>query len=192
MKTKNLLLAAALFVCAFSLQSQQYNADTEKTSVKWTGEKVTGEHFGYVDLKSGTFIVKNNKIVSGEFVINLVSITNEDIESDEYNKKLVGHLKSDDFFSVEKYPTSTLVVKESTPFKDGKTTVKGDLTIKGITKPISFDAKKLSDSKYEAKIVIDRTKYNVKYGSGKFFDNLGDKMIYDDFTLDIVLIAEKK
>ena len=116
------------------------------------------------------------------------SITCEDMEG-EWMEKLVGHLKSDDFFGVATYPEATLVVKESTKIVNGKTTVKADLTIKGITHPVTFEASQSSNT-FSAVITVDRTLYNVRYGSGKFFDNLGDKTIYDDFTLDVTLTAK--
>ena len=110
------------------------------------------------------------------------------------NDKLVGHLKSDDFFGVETHPTATFVLKSAEKKSGNEYTVKGDLTIKGITKSIEFPATvKVSGNTLEAsaEVVIDRSKFDVKYGSGSFFDGLGDKMIYDDFTLDISLVATK-
>jgi len=117
------------------------------------------------------------------------SLVNKDLEDAEWNGKLIGHLKSDDFFSVANYPVATLVITESTPFKDGVSDVKGNLTIKGITHPISFKTKK-SEGAYLATLTVERTKYEVRYGSGKFFDNLGDNMIYDDFILDVKIVVE--
>jgi polyisoprenoid-binding protein YceI len=115
------------------------------------------------------------------------------ITSFENLYKLVGHLKSDDFFGVEKFPTSKLVITESTPFDKGTATVKGTLTIKGVTNPVEFKAayqKKDDGTWFFANIVIDRTKYNVRYGSGSFFDNLGDKTIYDEFKLKVSLVVK--
>ena len=113
----------------------------------------------------------------------------KDLEDAEWNGKLVGHLRSDDFFSVDKFPIATLTITESTTFNNGEAQVKGNLTIKGITHPTSFKVKK-TDKGYMATVTVDRTKYNVKYGSGKFFDNLGDNMIYDEFTLDVKIVVE--
>jgi polyisoprenoid-binding protein YceI len=111
----------------------------------------------------------------------------KDLEAGEWHDKLVGHLKSDDFFGVEKFPTSELIITESAPFKNNEATVTGKLTIKGITHPVTFKAVKVGTG-YTALITVDRTKYDIKYGSGKFFDSLGDKMIYDEFTLDVKLV----
>jgi polyisoprenoid-binding protein YceI len=110
------------------------------------------------------------------------------------NANLITHLKSDDFFGVEKFPTSKLVVTGSEPFDKGSATVKGNLTIKGITQPIEFKAtiKKDTDGMwFYSVITVDRTKYNVRYGSGSFFENLGDKTIYDEFKLKVALFVKK-
>lgn len=186
---KRLSFLLAILLLGFTAVAQEMTVNVSKSEVKWTGEKVSGEHWGYINLKSGSFVLNNGKIESGKFVMDMTSIVNEDLESPEWNQKLVGHLKSDDFFSVDKYPVSTLVIKESSDFKDGVAEISADLTIKGITNPISFKAKKEAGY-YTATIKVDRTKYDVKYGSGKFFDNLGDNMIYDDFTLDVKIVTE--
>jgi polyisoprenoid-binding protein YceI len=184
MKTMKSIFAIAMIFATVGLFAQELTVDTKKSTLKWHGEKVTGEHFGNIDLSEGKLVWKNNKIVSGEMVIDMTSITNTDIEDEGYNAKLVGHLKSDDFFGVEKYPTAKLDIKGSDAFKDNKAKVKGELTIKGITHPIEFEAQKENDW-FMAEIVVDRSKYDVRYGSGSFFDNLGDKTIYDDFTLTV-------
>ena len=186
---KNLgLLIGTMLISIFAF-AQDVSVNTELSELKWTGKKVTGEHWGYIQLKDASLSVKNNKIESGVFKIDMKSIDNQDLEKEKPNAQLVGHLKSDDFFSVDKYPVSTLKIKESTPFKNGFAEIKADLTIKGITHPISFKAEQLVNG-YKADITVDRTKYNVRYGSGKFFDNLGDNMIYDDFTLNVEIITE--
>jgi polyisoprenoid-binding protein YceI len=155
--------------------------------LQWTGKKVTGEHSGYINLKEAKLKMKDDKIVNGKFVIDMASITNTDLTDAEYNQKLVGHLKSDDFFGVAKFPTAELVITESSAIANNQMTVKGNLTIKGITKPIEFTATKM-DNSLSAKIIIDRAKYDVRYGSGSFFDGLGDKMIYDDFEIIATLV----
>lgn len=174
-----------------------YRPDLEKSTLGWHAKKVTGEHMGNVKIKSGSIVVDHHAPSRGEFVIDMTSISCTDIKDAGYNAKLVGHLKSDDFFSVSKYPEATLKIKSFSPIAGAKTgnanyTVKGDLTIKGITKEISFPATmNVSDRIITAKaeIKIDRTQFDVRYGSGKFFDNLGDKMIYDEFTLSVDLTA---
>ena len=163
----------------------QFDVTTENSHLHWKGKKVTGEHYGSINIESGSLTFEDGKLVSGKFSVDMTSINVEDIEDEENNAKLTGHLKSDDFFDVENHNKATLVVKEV----DGKT-VKADLTIKGITNEVKFP---ITVDEKEDKVVVkgnfdvDRTLYNVKYGSGKFFDNLGDKMIYDNFNLDFKL-----
>jgi polyisoprenoid-binding protein YceI len=164
------------------------NADTTKSTLAWLGEKVTGQHNGTIKLQSGSLIWKDNRIVSGEFLINMASITDAD-----NNKMLLGHLKSDDFFGVTKYPVAKLVITGSTPFDKGTGVVTGTLTIKDITNPIEFKAsqqKKDDGTWFYANITVDRTKYNIRYGSGSFFDNLGDKTIYDEFKVKANLLVK--
>lgn len=187
---KRTLFFIALSVLAVNGFSQdKYSADLEKTKLSWLGEKVTGEHEGSVNLKSGSLLMKDNQIVSGEFVIDMNSI--KDIDA---NARLEGHLKSDDFFGTEKFPTATLALTGSTSFAKGTAVVKGNLTIKGTTLPIEFKAARQTKEDGEwffANIVIDRTKYNIRYGSGTFFDNLGDKTIFDEFKIKVTLLVKK-
>lgn len=186
---RNLILLAIIFFIGATLTAQSYSVDTKLSTLKWTGKKVAGEHYGTIALKSGSFEIKSDKIVSGTFIIDMNSIINSDLESEEYNAKLVGHLKSDDFFGVKTYPTAKLEITGSTPFKNGEAKVNGKLTIKNITMPTEFSVKK--DGKtYNATITVDRTKYNIRYGSGSFFDSLGDNMIYDDFTLEVKIVTK--
>jgi polyisoprenoid-binding protein YceI len=181
------IFSIALFGLFFGVASGQpkMNADTAKTKLNWLGEKVTGQHTGTIKLQSGWLTFADNKIVSGEFLIDMATL-----KDGEGNTRLEGHLKSDDFFSVTKFPVSKLVLKGSESFEKGSAVVKGDLTIKGVTNPIEFKAamqKKDDGTWFYANIVIDRTKYSIKYGSGSFFDNLGDKTIYDEFKLKVAL-----
>lgn len=184
-KIKTILVIAIMLFSVIGF-TQSYSVDVNASSLKWHGKKVTGEHFGTIQLKSGSFELNDDKIGSGSFIIDMSSIANTDIEDADYKAKLEGHLKSDDFFGIEKFPTATLDIKGSSNFKDGVASVKGKLTIKGISQPIDFKVMK-EGNKYTAELVVDRSKFDVKYGSGSFFDGLGDKMIYDDFTLTVVL-----
>lgn len=187
---KNLNLTLVLVMIAFATSAQTYKVNPSESSINWTGKKVTGEHIGTIKLKSGAFELKNDKFIEGNFIIDMNSITNTDLTG-EWNDKLIGHLKSDDFFSVEKYPEASLQITESGEFVNGLSKVKGNLSIKGITNPIDFEVSH-SDDKFSATITVDRTLYNIRYGSGKFFDNLGDKTIYDDFILEVKLVATSK
>ncbi len=180
------LVALLLLAVSAATFAQKKEVNKTASEVKWTGKKIGGSHNGAIELKSGYFEFNNDQIVSGEVVIDMNTITNADLEDAGYNGKLVGHLKSDDFFGVEKYPTSTFVVTKATKFVNGKATVTGKLTIKGKTEELSFDVVK-EGSAYVAQLEVDRSKYDVRYGSNSFFDNLGDKAINDIFVLDIKL-----
>lgn len=160
------------------------SVNVSESSISWLGKKVTGKHFGSVSLQSGELIMEDGVLVGGSFTIDMTSITVEDIQG-TYADKLLGHLKSDDFFGVDNFNTAQLVFTNVSQ-NNGIYTITGDLTIKGKTAPITFDAS-LSDDNASAEIVVDRTIYDIRYGSGKFFDNLGDKAIYDDFTLTVNL-----
>jgi len=186
MKMKLLILAITAFMIAGVASAQTFNADLETTSVKWIGKKVLGEHYGYINLQKGSLKLKKGNIVEGTFVIDMESIIVTDIEDSDYNQKLVGHLKSDDFFGVSTYPTAKLEITEAGKFKNNKADVKANLVIKGQSKSISFVVEKKAD-KYLATIVVDRTEYGVRYGSGSFFDNLGDNAIDNEFTLEVSL-----
>jgi polyisoprenoid-binding protein YceI len=181
-----LLFAAVLFINASA--QEKLNADTDKSKLVWLGEKVTGQHTGTINLKSGWLNWKDNKIVSGEFSIDMASL-----KDSESNERLETHLKSDDFFGVVKFPEAKLVITGSSAFDKGTGVVTGKLTIKETTNPIEFKAtmqKKDDGVWFYSNIVIDRTKYNVRYGSGSFFDNLGDKTIYDEFKLKVNLLVK--
>lgn len=171
-----------------------YKLDKEGTSVKWHAEKVTGEHSGTVKIANGTLDFEGDQLVGGMIEIDMTSIKNTDMEG-EMAQKLEGHLKSEDFFNVAEYPKATFKVKEVFPRgPKGSFKVIGDLTIKGITKEYKFNTDLKSNesmTKGYAEIAIDRTDFDVKYGSSTFFGSLGDKTIYDDFVLKIDLSATK-
>ena len=186
MKKLNFVLAFIIMLFGHVIIAQKVTVNTEKSSIEWLGKKIGGQHVGTIQLKSGYIELKDDKIVAGNFVIDMASIKNTDLEDEGYNQKLVGHLKSDDFFGVEKYPTAKFVVTKSSKFSNGKATVTGDITIKGKTESITFEVTK-GNNEYSSKIDIDRSKFDVRYGSNSFFDNLGDKAINDIFTLNVKL-----
>jgi polyisoprenoid-binding protein YceI len=192
---KKLLLLPLLALMAMSAQvADTYNVDTAASNIVWTGYKVTGKHTGTVKVKSGSLTWDAGKLTGGSFEIDMNSITNTDLEG-EWAAKLVGHLKSDDFFGVTKYPTAKFVITKAIP-QDTKGNYKilGNLTIKETTKEIKFMAT-VGESNgainASGKITVDRSDYNVRYGSGSFFDGLGDKTIYDEFDLQVSLVAKK-
>lgn len=174
--------------------TETFNVDASATKVEWVGKKITGKHSGGIKVKEGTLTFTGDLITAGTIVVDMTTISVTDIPaSDEGNGKLVGHLSSPDFFDSAKYPTSTLVIKSSE--KAGKDLkIKGELTMIGQTKPVDFTAtvSKTGDmASAKADIVIDRTKWGLKYGSGSFFKGLGDKAINNEFTLSINLSAKK-
>ena len=168
--------------------------DASKSTVEWKGEKVTGEHTGTINIKEGSLEMKNDKLSGGSFVIDMSSIACTDLDAESGKGKLEGHLKSDDFFGVAKFPEAKLVITNAKEGdKKGTYTVTADLTIKGLSNPVTFTATIINDNGAivaNSNIIIDRTKYGVKYGSGSFFDNLGDKTIYDEFTLTVNLVTK--
>lgn len=196
MKNQNIfyaLLTAVLFVGLAFTSPVGVTVDTTESFISWKGYKVTGSHHGKVMLNSGNLDMKDGKLVGGGFEIDMASITCEDLKG-EYNQKLVGHLKSPDFFGVEKFPTAkfeiTKVVSRGTP---GSYKVIGNLTIKETTKEVRFNTQieeKDGKNVAMAELTIDRSEYDIRYGSGSFFDNLGDKTIYDEFELAITLVSK--
>lgn len=186
MKTMN-FLAVLLFAGTLSTFAQKSNIKLDQSTVLWTGNKIGGSHKGEIQIKSGYFELNKGEIVSGKVVIDMGTITNTDLKDPGYNQKLVGHLKSDDFFGVDNFPVSTFEVKNASKFNDGKATVSGTISIKGRTENISFDVFRNGNT-YTAQLKVDRSKFDVRYGSNSFFDNLGDKAIDDIFILDIKLV----
>lgn len=172
------------------LYAQDYKVDVDQSTLTWVGKKIGGSHNGEIKLLSGELSIRNKMVMSGKFVIDMKSITCDDLKDKALNKKLVDHLKSDDFFGVEEYPKAVLEIMSSTPMNKGETDIMGNLTIKGKTNPISFKGIKKGNI-LTAKIVVDRAKYDVRYGSGSFFENLGNKLIYDDFTIDVRLVVKE-
>jgi len=189
------LLAAGAM--AFTGAEDTYTVDTEDSYINWRARKVTGTHNGKVMLKSGTLAFDNGELTGGNFEIDMPTITVEDLTGNG-KAKLEGHLKSPDFFSVEKHPVAKFVITnveaKNPPEGSPYYRVSGDLTIKGITNPISFNANvKDEGSKMmaSANITVDRSKYDVRYGSESFFGALGDKAIYDNFDLYVNLVVPK-
>lgn len=191
MKITSYAIAAILTMMSFTVNAQKLNVDTQKSTINWFGKKIGGQHEGSIKMLKGTLELKKGTIVSGQFVVDMNSINCTDIKDAGYNEKLVGHLKSDDFFGVEKFPTATLTITKATKFKNGKSTVTGTISIKGKTQPISFELNK-KENTYTANVVIDRSKFDIRYGSTSFFDSLGDKAIDDIFTLDVKFVTTSK
>lgn len=168
-----------------------YKADPAKSSLTWMGRKLTGSHNGTITLQSGNLDFDGKKLTGGKFVIDMTSIKDAD-----GSDRLENHLKADDFFGVDKFATAAFVIRKVTDAGTNTVNVTGDLTIKGITNPVTFPAKITwnADGSVTAvadKIIVDRTKYGIKYRSKGIFPDVGDKMIYDDFELSVKLAAGK-
>ena len=189
MKTTKLLFAILLIITSTALNATELKVNTDKSNIHWVGKKIGGEHSGDIKLKIAILEIEADVLRKGEFVIDMNSMTNTDIENLEYREKLMGHLKSDDFFGTETFPIAILKVSTEARFNQGTAKVNADLMIKGQTYPISFNVIK-RDGNYYATLEIDRSKYDIRYGSRSFFDNLGDKAIHDNFTLEIVLVID--
>jgi polyisoprenoid-binding protein YceI len=189
-KMKYVFSIIASLALAFSVNANipagnvSMNVDINASTVIWKGAKVTGKH-----LKSGSLDFENGTLVGGNFTIDMTTIQNSDM-GEKMKAKLEGHLKSDDFFGVERFPTSTLKFTKVIPYgTTGSYKIVADLTIKGKTNPVKFSAQINSENKTAtATITVDRSEYDVRYRSGSFFDNLGDKTIYDEFDLEIELV----
>jgi len=195
MKVRFLGLAAmAALIMSFTSAIDSLKVDIKESSVIWKGHKVTGTHTGTIQIKEGDLKFDNSILVGGSFDIDMSTIKNTDMKG-EYSDKLMGHLKSEDFFSVTSHPVANFkITKSSKKSNAGDYDVEGNLTIKGITHPLSFVTNITENSNgYLAKadMKVDRTLYKIKYGSGKFFKGLGDKMIYDNFDLSVTLSVEK-
>lgn len=198
---KSILFSLFAFVALTSatlLKPASYNVDVTKSTFQWTGKKITGSHWGYIKFSSGSVTVDKNAVVGGSFEVDMNSMDCQDLKG-EYGQKLLGHLKADDFFGTDKFPKSTLTIKSVSAIAGAKAgennaTVVADLTVKGQTQEITFPAT-INVTPKEVTAVADfninRTKFGIKYGSGSFFSNLGDKTIYDDFNVKINLVATK-
>lgn len=190
----------AAFIFSMSVNAfaaDQFTVDTKESKVAWKGSKKMGSsHNGAISLKEGQVTVDKGQVTGGNIVVDMATITDEDLKDAEYNKKLVGHLSSEDFFHVTKFPTSTFKIKSVKAAKEkGEYTVKGDFTMIGKTQAIEFPAKiNVEGDKVTgtALVKIDRTKFGLKYGSGNIFKELAaDKIINDEFELTLNLVATK-
>lgn len=169
---------------SFSLLAQTKSINTETSNIKWIGKEITTKiHYGSLKFLDGNISISENE-VKGEVIVNMESLNVEDLSGGS-KQRLEGHLKSDDFFSVDKHKTAKLKIISSE--KEGEVfMINGTLTIKDITHPIKFNLD-IETNKATAKLAFDRSKYNVKFRSGNFFENLGDKLILDDIDLEVEL-----
>jgi len=170
------------------MEDQKFKIVSSQSNIDWVGRKITGAHNGTISVKDGELILNNNKLTGGKIIVDIASIKILDITDPATNAQFAGHLASDDFFSTEKYPVATLEI-----ISVSGNHVEGTLTIKDITNPIEFDvAVNINRDTLMAtgKLVIDRTKYGIKFRSGNFFKDLGDTLIYNDFVLNVSVTAK--
>ncbi|PZR22794.1 MAG: YceI family protein [Flavobacterium psychrophilum] len=184
LKTIAIALTVALTTLTATAQDKKIN--TSKSKISWVGEKVTGKHEGTISVKDGVLSFKGDKLSGGNITVDMNSIQCTDLKAGEGKEKLEGHLKADDFFGTDKYPTAKIVFKSVKAKSAGVYTVTGDLTIKKTTKPVTFDLT-VGKNSATTTLKVDRTKYDIVYGSKSFFDSIGDKAIYDEFTLNVNL-----
>jgi len=176
------------------MKTQKFEIVSSQSNIDWVGKKVTGSHNGTIAIKEGTLSLKDGKLIGGKAIVDMSSIKILDVTDPATNAQFSGHLASDDFFGIDRFPEAILEihsVKEKAT-KD-RYEVDGDLTIKGITGAISFEATlSLNDDSLTAfgKLVVDRTRYGIKFRSGNFFKNLGDTLIYNDFDLNVNITAK--
>jgi polyisoprenoid-binding protein YceI len=187
------LLTLALPLTASAAKGDTFKIDAKASKVTWEGRKLGGSHHGTLAVKGGTLDTVKGALTGGEVMIDMTTLKDVDLDDKEMNSKLVNHLKSEDFFSIEKNPTSTLKITK-VEMKGPKAEITADLTIKGITKPITFPADVSVDKKHltaKGSFEVDRTMYDIKFRSLKFFSNIGDKVIKDQFQIGFDLHASK-
>ena len=186
MKNINILF---ILIMSFTtiLQGQEKIINLNLSEIKWVGKEITTKtHYGSLKFKKGNISIVNDLITAGEFIVDMNSLQNEDLSggSKDYLEK---HLRSDDFFGVEQHPTATLKITSAKKVEGDKHLVVGDLKIKGINNQVTFNIV-LNAKGATAELTFDRSKYGVKFRSSSFFDELGDKLIYDDIELKVDLV----
>lgn len=185
-KLKSIAVALVALVSLSTTAQVSKKVDATKSTINWVGKKVTGAHEGTINLKEGKLIFNGKKLVGGNFTVDMTSINTTDLTG-KSKTNLDGHLKSDDFFGTEKFPTATLVFKSIGEKGKGVYSVTADLTIKGKTNSINFELT-VAGNNATTDLKVDRTKYDITYKSGNFFSDLGDKVIYDEFELKVKLV----
>ena len=175
------------------METTNFKIVSSNSNVEWTGRKVTGAHNGTIGIKEGNFILNDGKVNEGKIVIDTTTIKILDVTDPATNTQFAGHLASDDFFSIDKFPIAIFDILSVKEIADSTFYLEGNLTIKDITHTVGFEATLENNSKaitLSGKLVIDRTKYDIRFRSGNFFKDLGDTLIYNDFELDFNITAE--
>lgn len=175
------------------METKKFKIENAHSKIEWIGRKVTGSHNGTIDIIDGTLDFEDGRLSGGLFTMDTTSIKILDVADAATNAQFAGHLASEDFFSSEKFPTATYTITAVTPNAGSQYHIEGDLTIRGITHPVAFDASVSSNGDTltaSGKIVLDRTKYDMKFRSGNFFKDLGDNLIYNDVNLNVRITAK--
>ena len=175
------------------METINFEIVSAQSNIDWTGKKVTGAHNGTIALKEGTLTLNNGQLSGGNFVIDTTSIKILDITDPDTNAQFAGHLFSADFFATDQFPAASFDITSIDQVKDGDHLITGNLTIKGITHAAGFDATITSSNdslNLVGKLIVDRTKYDIKFRSGNFFKDLGDTLIYNDFELNVSVTAK--
>ena len=176
-----------LFVLFIQFSFSQLNLDLEKSKIKWTGKKITNaSHWGSLYFTEASLVFDGEDLIEGKFIVDMNSMTVDDIQG-RGKERLENHLRDDDFFGVSTHKEAILEFSSKSQLKDGQYLVSGQLTITGITNPIDFTIEPKNDH-YIANLTFDRTKYDVTYRSGNFFENLGDRLILDEVELVVDLV----
>ncbi len=178
-------MVLAVVVGTSTIKKEMKKIKTSESTAVWTGKKFGGSHTGTIQLKEGQLEFEDNQLSGGSFTIDMSSIAVTDLTGDSKGQ-LEGHLKSDDFFGTTSFPEATLVFTNVKQSAVNTYEVTADLTVKGITEPVDFILS-MGDHNASTQLTINRSKYNVKYGSKSFFKGLGDNFIYDDFIVDVNL-----
>ncbi|WP_114939457.1 YceI family protein [Mucilaginibacter endophyticus] len=175
------------------METQKFEIISAKSNIDWVGRKVTGAHNGTIAIKEGSLNFADGQLADGKFTIDTTSIKILDVTDPATNAQFAGHLASDDFFNSDNYPEAQFVITAISKESNDTYRITGNLTIKGITHPVSFDAQVTTAAdtvSATGKVVIDRTKYGMRFRSGNFFKDLGDTLIYNDFDLNVNITAK--
>jgi polyisoprenoid-binding protein YceI len=184
---KNLINITILLCSAYSTYAQDKSLNLETSNIRWYGEEITGkQHYGDLKFSSGNIQIKNEVVTNGSFIVNMNSLSVEDL-SGGGKKRLEGHLRSTAFFGVSDHPQASLSISSMVEIDGNSQILDGQLTIKGVTHPINFSLTLTPENNASAILVFDRSKYDVRFRSGSFFDELGDKLILDEIKLEVAL-----
>ena len=189
-----ILILATSLAFASKPHTDHIKVDAKTSTIKWIGSKIAESHEGTVNIQKGVLDINHGVLVGGQISIDMNSITNTDIKHEKYKAMLEEHLKAEDFFDIQSFPLAVITITSAKRSEGNSYNIIADLTIKNITHSINFVANvEIKGLNYlaTAKIKIDRTKWDIKYNSGNFFKDLGDKLILDEVEFDIILLSEK-